>query len=640
MTKFFKKKTHAKKKFNANIDQLVGIKATETPKRVVLVNKDFYNDFVNWLNKKGKSPKNLNTTKLLIADKVKANLKRGTDFEIIDYNQWNDITNKFGQMQKIEAYLLKNPKNGEEALLFPNANCLQFSIYLPIRRPGTNSYSTSHSPIQYCTDLEWELEDVKRQICNNYNLDPNGFSFTKHIKINSIEKINESCKMNQISRVYGKELDLRQNKLQMQQKNEEDVDAAPSSLKLHRNPSSKSQIDFNSKSSRPNNLRKLSIQKTEDNLLTKQTMKSGEQTTSKTTENSPNKIVSINGHIQNSNFQNSVAICPKTVGLNNLGNTCFFNAAVQCLVRVMPLTNFILSSKFESQLNPNNRKSSHGQIARVYRSFLEDLCNGPPKGARDPSILRRAIVSKYTRFSNFGQHDSQELLGSLLDGLHEDMNQSSYAGGHDQPIVTTSNSDSWDVHISQNSSPIVDIFHGILYGSVKCPNCGHIEKVHDPFIFLSLPITRKFSAIKLHDCLKNFSKSEVLDNDNKWKCENCRKMVCATKEMGVEKCGNKMLIIHLKRFSGEGQYASKIDTTVDYPDTLDAKTFAKSDNGIFNLIGVVFHSGGLGGGHYTAAVIDPASGSWYYFSDSMTSKISREKAHARGAYILFYQRQE
>lgn len=61
--------------------------------------------------------------------------------------------------------------------------------------------------------------------------------------------------------------------------------------------------------------------------------------------------------------------------------------------------------------------------------------------------------------------------------------------------------------IKSNSSPIMDIFQGILYSSIKCPNCGHIEEIKDPFIFLSLPIKSSYFTVTLEDCLDDFSKS-------------------------------------------------------------------------------------------------------------------------------------
>lgn len=714
------RKSSLKSNYKQKITDIADLKATDTPKKVVIVNKRWHNELVNWINNKGESrPSALNTKSLLSASRVKPNLKRGEHYEIIDSKLWNDLTRNFGTTTKIEAILTKNPKNGEETILF---DFLEFKVYLPRRRPSTisashlNSYSTSPSGMPYYCDPSWIIEDVKKQICESHRFEPSSFSFSPHASTNPNEHINESITMKDVSKRYKNEIDLKPNSISKNRlppindntkKNSNNTPQYPSSLRP-RKPSVPRFKRMGAYSDKKTPELKLTEPSSNETRLTnsnnaqlppissstsqspRNSSRSSETKADGTPPNSdsithptttidlviphPNHIPSITTTSSNtqshapstttttitditsrevslepkkSPYSTPRSIispyngsrCPKPVGLNNLGNTCFFNAAVQCLARCMPLTNFILSKDFERQINPNNPKSSKGKIAQAYRSFLEDLCKGSGY-ARDPSQLRRAVVSKFKRFANFGQHDSQELLCSLLDGLHEDMNQSAYAKGNESPRQTGSNSDSWDVHVSRNSSPIVDIFHGVLYSSISCPECKRVEKVRDPFMFLSLDIPRLRFNVKLNDCLSSFCQKETLDERNKWKCEGCKNMVKATKEMGVERCGQKILIIHLKRFSGEGYFASKIDTSVDYPDELDAKTFANSDRGTFRLIGAVFHSGGLGGGHYTAAAVDPESNDWYNFNDSMATKINRSEAHKGGAYILFYQRNE
>jgi ubiquitin C-terminal hydrolase len=97
-----------------------------------------------------------------------------------------------------------------------------------------------------------------------------------------------------------------------------------------------------------------------------------------------------------------------------------------------------------------------------------------------------------------------------------------------------------------------------------------------------------------------------------------------------------VLIVHLKRF-GLCSYR-KIETPVEYPDVLDSETFAMQPSGKYRLTGAVFHTGGMGGGHYTAAAIDLESGRWYLFNDAIASAIDATAAHKANAYLLFYQR--
>ena len=322
---------------------------------------------------------------------------------------------------------------------------------------------------------------------------------------------------------------------------------------------------------------------------------------------------------------------PKPTGLVNLGNTCFLNAAVQCLTRIQALTAFMLSPAFDSELNVSSPKGSGGRIARAYRDLLKDVCTGS-KRTRDPSKLRAAIAGKYKQFAAYDQADSHELLVALLDGLHEDFNQA-------QPTdVDTKNMDAWEVHLLKNRSAIQELFHGILFSSISCPECHEVETVREPFVFLSVPVHRSSKSLELMDCLRAFSKSEVLDEKNKWECPKCKQKVQATKEMGVERCP-PILIIQLKRFAKHGSMGMKIDTDVAYPDILDTKLFSRSQSeGTYKLIGIVFHFGGTRGGHYVAAAFDQTQNQWYRFNDTKATAISPEAVHNKAAYILFYQR--
>jgi len=52
------------------------------------------------------------------------------------------------------------------------------------------------------------------------------------------------------------------------------------------------------------------------------------------------------------------------------------------------------------------------------------------------------------------------------------------------------------------------------------------------------------------------------------------------------------------------------------------------------------HSGGLGGGHYTAYALNALQNKWYSFNDSMVSPCPPSSVVTSGGYVLFYKRRD
>lgn len=183
---------------------------------------------------------------------------------------------------------------------------------------------------------------------------------------------------------------------------------------------------------------------------------------------------------------------PGATGLHNLGNTCFMNAALQVLFNTQPLAQYFRQSMHLYELNTTNKLGTKGQLALRYAELLKEVWTASTRSIA-PLKLRFCVTKHASQFAGGGQHDSQELLEWLLDGLHEDLNrvmEKPYSelkdsDGRADAIVA---SEAWLQHHSRNQSIVIDLFYGQLKSKVNCLGCGRDSVRFDPFSLLSLPL--------------------------------------------------------------------------------------------------------------------------------------------------------
>lgn len=331
------------------------------------------------------------------------------------------------------------------------------------------------------------------------------------------------------------------------------------------------------------------------------------------------------------------------VGLRNLGNTCFMNSILQCLSNTPELRDYCLANVHRTDLN-NNCKSK-AALMEEFAKLTQCLWTSVNNEVVNPSDFRSQIQTFAPKFVGCNQQDAQEFLRFLLDGLHNEVNRVTV-----RPKVSVEDFDHlsdeekakrmWNMYLERENSKVVDLFVGQLKSSVTCTVCGFRSTVFDPFWDLSIPVAQKSTGeVTLKDCLRLFTKEDVLDGEERPTCNKCKARRKCTKRFSIQKFP-QILVLHLKRFSDSNIRASKLSTFVNFPlREFDLREFASEggERAVYNLYAVSNHSGNALGGHYTAYCKNPSLGEWYSYNDSRVSPVSSSQVRSSNAYVLFYE---
>jgi hypothetical protein len=331
-------------------------------------------------------------------------------------------------------------------------------------------------------------------------------------------------------------------------------------------------------------------------------------------------------------------------GLPNLGNTCYLNAALQCLLFAPPVTNYVLAGLADADLarrrvNACALATAYSALVRAYWTPRDPAAQGeiPADGGVREALerVRAALYKLHRPLASREPQDAHEALTAMVRHLHDAWGRTPRVRG----------SLAWD-HVDQAAwetacakggySMLTEVFQGQEARAVETaagpgapggPAAPAGRSVgHEHFTGVSLDVRPT-----LEESIAAYLAPEPVEG---YLVDGQPRDALLRREFSYAPL---VLLVQLKRFDPAG---GKVDSPVAYPLRLalpgPGPGGEPGGGGQYALYGVCYHRGG----HYTAAC--EANGRWYAMDDEVVTAIdpgelATEQAR-RDAYVLAYKK--
>lgn len=165
-----------------------------------------------------------------------------------------------------------------------------------------------------------------------------------------------------------------------------------------------------------------------------------------------------------------------------------------------------------------------------------------------------------------------------------------------------------------------------------------VQQTYDPEIKGYPPIN------ELSNCLMTYAKENIEKRCNSSSCKGENRIFEQT--ISFKTPTPPIITIGFRRFL-YGNLSDKLTHKVTFPVNLNLAphTDKPGQSNLYDLFGIVIHSGGTGGGHYYAYTKDRFDKKWRCYNDSSVREVTQQeiqdiadqKKEAGGPYLLFYE---
>ena len=286
------------------------------------------------------------------------------------------------------------------------------------------------------------------------------------------------------------------------------------------------------------------------------------------------KKENINNYESNNYNTNKMDISKKLIGLRNLGNTCFMNTSLQCILHCDAFINRFV------EFCENKKTFRPTPISNSLLNLIENYSKTSDKAAISPEELKSAIGKKHRIYSGFSQQDSQEFIRKLLDEISQELNliteKKPYKmlnSNNEQENKRELNIEYDKIFRDRESSIIVDTFNGQSISIFQCSECNYESYSFEKFLDIPLLLEETYNDQDLSKLLGKYFENENIQWESPCTNKSCKKKSMHRKKLKLSVLPD-ILILSLQRYNN--RLRRKNNCRVSFKNEIDLMEYTDS----------------------------------------------------------------
>lgn len=333
------------------------------------------------------------------------------------------------------------------------------------------------------------------------------------------------------------------------------------------------------------------------------------------------------------------------VGIVNVGNTCYANAAIQLFRHCSEWSSFCLQGLAQKEVQDSTTKPA--KVLHAYLELLKPLWAASKPAYIQPGAfwdtLREVLQGTlYEDFLRRIPHDAHEFLTWCMDQQFMATQKPCHLSllppknkNDPKEAMAREAIQAWIDAFKHQYSPLTDLCFGLIRKTSTCQGCGAETRAWETFNMLKVqPPTSNMASCTLHDMLACELENEIIED---YACDTCKERCTILRKHRIWRLPRNLFVV-VKRFHPNG---TKNNTPVSFDggeilfkDMFAEESPEKSKMYTYKVFGTVDHHGSHMGGHYTAQAYNPLSHTWWLYDDETAHALEAGPTFGSSTYIL------